>query len=66
MYDGCACGRERQWYSFDECRLLRHKKFFLKVISVGESKHRHEYYDPTWTEQSWLVGREPSICPVSH
>ena len=52
--DGCACGRRRQWYSFDECAPLRQKQFLLIVFSEGDPKHQHQYYDATWSEQFWL------------
>jgi hypothetical protein len=47
LEDGCRCGRERQWYAFDECRALRHTRFFLKVTSDGDPKHQHRYWDAT-------------------
>ncbi len=47
LKDGCRCGRERQWYAFDECRTLRHTRFLLKVTSEGDPKHQHRYWDAT-------------------
>jgi hypothetical protein len=55
LEDGCACGLRRQWYGFDECRALRQKRFFLKVLSEGDPKQQHLYWDATWNEQFWLL-----------
>jgi hypothetical protein len=54
LEDGCRCGRARRWYSFDQCPPLRRTKFFLKVISEGDPKHQHLYWDATWSEHFWL------------
>jgi len=55
MNDGCACGQQRAWLSFDKNSMLRDTKFALTIAVEGDQRHRHQYWDATWVSCFWFL-----------
>ncbi len=53
-HDGYECGRQRIFFSFNECRLLRHIKVFVWIESPGDPNHQHRHWDAQWCAQYGL------------
>jgi len=51
MHDGCSCSRERTWFAFEECRVLRQTHLFLTTTAAGDPQHQHTYWDAQWSAQ---------------
>ena len=58
MNDGCACGQQRAWLSFDNST-LRHTKFALAISVEGDQGHQHQYWDATWVSRFWFLETPP-------
>ncbi len=49
LYDGCACGRERKWYSMPYSAWHR-VALFRTIIKEGDPGHAHRYWDAQYVD----------------
>jgi hypothetical protein len=52
MYDGCECGRRRDWKEFQECAQLHGKKFMSHITTPGVPGHEHRYWDAQYSQSA--------------
>lgn len=55
-FDGCGCGRQREWACFEfACsHRIRFMKCHVVIKSPGVESHRHEYWDAQYQRIGWL------------
>lgn len=55
-FDGCECGRQRQWacFEFACCNRIRLMKFHVIVHSTGDVSHKHVYWDAQYERIGWI------------
>jgi hypothetical protein len=55
-FDGCRCGRQREWacFTFAFWKPIRFVKFHTVIKSPGDPTHSHLYWDAQYERIGWL------------